>query len=396
SEALFKRHFGYTPYCKTKAPGVVELLGSFAGIVDGLALTIAIEKSLTISASPRLDGKVEIISSSFPNDVQRFWITENFTAQNLNWQDFIKSLIYQLHRHSAGVGGFNASIHSEVPIKVGFESSASLLCAMALTIRKLYPFRLTETGTMLYPPRRDRYGKVEPPNKKEKMSIAVLCKNSELTLAGEKADIIPELTSLFAKKYYAMCVDCRFNSYEYVPIFGEIAIVAFVIEELANSSLDYIADLRKLAIETSMALLTKSLRSVDLQYLKSCGKKLTQRQFNFAYHVASEIQRVIYAGKALEDGDFEQFGQYMIMSYESTKELIGFFPKELDLLVKLCLNQNGCYGSRAIVSRTPSTVISIVSADEYENFIKTVPKQFYEKTKLSVKTLICVPSDGAE
>lgn len=395
SELLFKKHFGYTPYCNTKAPGVVELLGSFAGTVDGLALTIAIDKSLTISSSPRVDGKVEIISSHYPDDIQTFWVSDSAVSQNSSWRDYIKSLINNLQKRGAGVGGFNAFIHSDLPVGAGFETSAALLCATALSIRKLYPFRLTETGTMLNPPKRDRYGKVAPPDKKEKLAIAALCKYSDFAISGQNNGVVAELTSLFAKRYYAMSVDSKFNSFEYAPVFGEIAIIAFIVEKSLSSGVDYCDYFKRLSVETAAALSTKSLRSVEINYLKSREKILKNHQFNFAYHIATEIQRVIYSVKALEDGDFEQFCQYLILSHQSVKERIGYIPVELDFLTELCLSHRGCYGSRMIVSRKPSTVISIVAANDYEDFIKTIPKQFYEKTNIVVKPIICAPSDCA-
>lgn len=396
SETLFKRHFGYTPFCKTRAPGCVELLGSFAGLCEGLVLTIAIEKTVEISAAPRLDGKVEIVSSNFPDDVQIFWISDDFTASKSRWEDYIKSVLKQLQKRGVGIGGFNASINSSLPMNTGFGSSTALLCAAALTLRKLYPFRLTEYGTMLYPPKRDRYGKVEPPNKNEKFAIATLCKNSENAFLSLKDDMISELTCLFGKKYYAVNIDCKFNSYEYAPLYGEIAIIAFISGNQNGLDSGKIEELRRLSQETAFALGVKSLRSIDMQYLKAKYKILNQKQYNFAHHIVSETQRVVYGVKALNDGDFEQFGQYMIMSYESAREKIGCFPEEINFLISLCLNQRGCYGARAIASRNHFTVIAIISSNHYENFLKTVPEQFFEKTKIPIKSLICVSANGAE
>src|SRR2546423_12166718 len=64
-QALFKRHFNYPSTHVVRAPGRLELLGNHTDYNQGLVMSLAVDKYVHIASSPRSDGKIEIVSSSF-------------------------------------------------------------------------------------------------------------------------------------------------------------------------------------------------------------------------------------------------------------------------------------------------------------------------------------------
>lgn len=392
---LFKKQFGFTPFHQTRSPAVVELLGGFAGIYDGLCIAIPIEKNVEVVASPRMDGKVEVVFSEAPQCKSSFRVSDNKHAFSVSLENYLKTVITKLHKREAAVGGFDAAVFSPMPISEFMGLIPSYLIAMTLTIRKLYPFRLTETGTMLHPPPRDKYGYVEPPSKNEKIAIAGLCSGIRKEFSAFNTDAISELTCLFGKKYHAVCVDCRHNSFEHIPVFGEIAIIVFKIKKEAEFKTREIEKIFSLNEKAKISLSTKSLRSVDLEYLKSRGKHLPQDEYDLAYYAIGEIQRVIFGERALEDGDFSQFGQYMIFSHESARDLLHIVPDDIERLFQISIEHKGCLGSRMICDGTASATVNIVLANYYQDFIHNVSSQFSRETGFEVEPIICVPSDSA-
>ena len=72
---LFRKEFGQTPTHLVRAPGRLELLGNHTDYNEGLVLSLAVDRYIEIAASPRLDGKIELISTSFP-EPEIFWSNE--------------------------------------------------------------------------------------------------------------------------------------------------------------------------------------------------------------------------------------------------------------------------------------------------------------------------------
>ena len=392
---LFRKRFGYTPFHQTRSPAVVELLGGFAGVYDGLSIAIPIEKNVEVVASPRTDGKVEILYSEKPEDKIAFRVSDTKPGKSDALTDYLKLLIERLHKREAAVGGFDTVVFSPFPLSGFMGLIPSYLVAMTLTIRKLYPFRLTDTGTMLHPPPRDKYGFVEPPSKSEKTAIAGLCSTIRKDYSVFDTDRISELTCLFGKKYHGVCVDCRFNSFAHVPMFGEIAIIVFRIKDDSVAKPLEIDKMISLNEKTKFSLSAKTLRSVDLEYLKSREKMLSRNEYDFAYYVVGEIQRVVFGKRALEDGDFEQFGQYMIFSHEAARDLLHIVPEATEKLFQISLEHRGCLGCRMICDKSGTATVNLVYANYYEEFIRDVLAEFNRETGLEAEPIICVPSDSA-
>src|SRR5713226_4096016 len=75
AQTLFKRRFSYTPTHIVRAPGRLELLGNHTDYNEGLVMSLAVNKYIHIATSPRMDGKIELVSTSFPSP-EKFWISE--------------------------------------------------------------------------------------------------------------------------------------------------------------------------------------------------------------------------------------------------------------------------------------------------------------------------------
>src|SRR6185369_11969843 len=103
-----------------------------------------------------------------------------------------------------------------------------------------------------------------------------------------------------------------------VPLSGDAAIVAC--ESGAQHQLtggEY-NERREQCEAAARKLGVKSLREVDLQRLTADKARLSQREYECAYHVVGEIQRVVFGERALNAGDLVQFGHYMLQSHESS------------------------------------------------------------------------------
>ena len=149
-QKLFKEKFAYTPTHVVRAPGRLELLGNHTDYNQGLVMSLAVDKYVFIASSPRSDGYVELVSSAFP-EREKFSISEFIKNPRNPWANYVKGVLEQLRKQNVYFGGFNAAIHGTLPIGAGMSSSAALEVAMASTVRQLYPYTITETGSTVPP-----------------------------------------------------------------------------------------------------------------------------------------------------------------------------------------------------------------------------------------------------
>src|SRR5215813_5852661 len=177
AQTVFKSHFGFTPPYLVRAPGRLELLGNHTDYNQGLVMSVAINRYVHIASSPRTDGKIELVSGAFPGR-ELFWISDLKKNPAVPWADYVKGVLEQLRGHGVNFSGFNAAIQGDIPIGAGMSSSAALEVATALTVRRLYPFTLTETRATL-PPKRNAKNELPPLGSAEKIFYARLCQAAE-------------------------------------------------------------------------------------------------------------------------------------------------------------------------------------------------------------------------
>ena len=388
---LFRKHLGYTPAHVVWAPGRLEVLGNHTDYNEGLVLSVAVDRYLQIAAAPRTDGKIELVSSAFPGR-EIFWISELKHNPAAPWADYVKGVLAQLRKRGVHFSGFSAAIHSTLPIGAGMSSSAALEIATALLVRQLFPYSLTELGASVPPPR-DRRGRLPRLETKEKLHLARLCQAAEIEFVGVNCGLLDQLSCLFGRAYHVMNIDCRFQSVHHAPMPGEAIVVcdSGVKHQLAAGGYN---ELREHCESAARALATKSLRSVELPWLKANRGQLNRREYDCAYHVVGEIQRVVFAEKALSDDDHRQFGQYMFLSHESSRDFLKNSCPELDLLVDLARAHPGCLGARLTGGGFGGATINLVAYHQAEDFMRHMARHYEQRTGRNLQPVVCQIVDG--
>ncbi len=390
---LFKRHFGHKPPHVVQAPGRLELLGNHTDYNAGLVMALAVDKYVYIAATPRTDGKVKLVTAAF-SDAEEFSISDLNRNPAAPWADYVKGVLEQLRRRGARVGGFNAAIDGTIPMGAGMSSSAALEVATALMIRRMYPFTLRD-GKLTEPPRTDEHGSLPELGAKEKMEIAKLCQAAENEFVGVKCGLLDQASSLFGKAHHAIELDFLSVTVDHAPMFGDIAIVTCnsgVKHQLVGGEYN---ELRELCESAAKKLGAKFLRSVDPKDLAARKDKLTEREYQCAYHVVGEITRVVHGERALRSGDFAQFGQFMFQSHESSRDYFKNSTNELDLLVELARGHSACLGARLTGGGFGGATINLVQRDGLKSFSDMMSRQYKERSGVEMTPLVCQIVDGA-
>ena len=391
-QSLFKRRFGHTPTHVVRAPGRLELLGNHTDYNEGLVMSLAVNKYIHIASSPRTDGRIELISGSFP-EPEKFWISEFKKNPAAPWANYVKGVLEQLRKRGVNFSGFNAAIHGDIPMGAGMSSSAALEVATALTGRQLFPFSLGETGATV-PPKRNRSGELPALAPAEKMLFAKACQAAENQFVGVQSGLLDQISSLFGKAWNVMSIDFRFLTVEHAPMIGEAIIVcnSGVKHELVGGEYN---ELRENCESAARKLGAKSLRSIEPKLLAANKSKLSQREFECAHHVVGEIQRVVFAERALDQDDHRQFGQFMFQSHESSRDFLKNSTRELDLLVELAKGHSACLGARLTGGGFGGATINLVHHHQAESFMEHMAAQYEQRTGIKLKPLLCQIVEGA-
>jgi len=391
-QTLFKKHFGYTPTHVVKAPGRLEVLGNHTDYNEGLVMSAAVDRYIFIASSPRTDGRIELVSSAFSGP-EKFWMSDLKPDPAAPWANYIKGVLAQLRLRGVNISGFNAAIHGTIPIGAGMSSSAALEVATALTMRRLYPFSLGESGATL-PPRRDARGDLPPLPSAERMHFAKLCLAAENQFVGVQCGILDQVSSLFGKAWNVINIDCRFLSVEHTPLIGEALVVCDTGVKHALVGGEY-NELRRNCDSAARKLRAKTLRSVELKYLQANQSALTPREYECAQHVVSEIARVVAAERALREDDHRQFGQYMFQSHESSRDCLRNSCEELDLLVELARRHPGCLGARLTGGGFGGATLNLVAYHQAESFMEHMRRGYEGRTGQKIEPTVCQVVDGA-
>jgi galactokinase len=391
-KGVFRKHFGFSPAHAVWVPGRLDLLGGETAAHEGLVLTAAINRFLFLAFSPRTDGRIELISSAIP-EAHKFWISRLVHSPTAPWTDYVKGMLVQLRKRGVHFNGFNAAIHSTIPPGLGMGSSAALTIAAALAVRQLSPYSLTELGAGL-PPARDRRGRLPPIPAREKHFLAGLCQAAEAEFVGSNCELPEPLAPLFGRAHHLLNIDCRFQTLTHTPLIGETLVVCDtgVRRETNVSEPAESRDHCHLALR---ALRAKSLRSVEVAYLKRRRADLNHREYACAYHVVGEIQRVVFAERALREDDHGQFGQYLFQSHESARDAFRIGSPEVELLMKLARAHPGCVGARSVDGSGEATV-NAVAYHQVEDFIRTITRQYEKRTGSRINPMVCQMVGGME
>jgi galactokinase len=391
-QTLFKRHFNFTPPHRVRAPGRLEVLGNHTDYNQGLVMAVAVDKYIHMASAPRSDGKIELISDSFP-DPEVFWMSDLKKNPAAPWADYCKGVLDQLRNRGVHFSGFNAAIAGDIPIGAGMSSSAALEVATALTVRRLYPFSLSESGATV-PPKRDEHGLVPPLPPQERIFLAKVCQAAENQFVGVRSGLLDQISCLFGKAWHVMSIDFQFITVQHEPLLGEAIIVCDSGVKHALVGGEY-NELRQNCEAAAQKLGAKSLRSVELRFLQANKSKLTPREFECAHHVVSEIARVAAAERALRDQDHRQFGQYMFQSHESSRDFLKNSTPELDLLVELARRHPACLGARLTGGGFGGATINLVAYHQAEDFMGMMAREYKQRSGHDLKPMVCQIVDGA-
>ena len=365
-----------TPARTYRAPGRVNLIGEHTDYNDGFVMPAAIEFSTFVTVSAREGRKLSLFSENFSEQVE-FDLDDPDPRPSGHWSDYPRGVAVTLERAGYRLSGASLRIRGEVPIGSGLSSSAAIEVAAC--------YALLDNSAL----------SVDP------VKMAKLCQRAENEFVGMRCGIMDQFVSCCGQAGKALMLDCRSLDYKLLPLPQEARLVICnTMVKHALAAGEY--NIRRAECEAGVRHFAQSLpnvralRDVNEADLKHYGNDLSEVIFRRCRHVITENARVLEAAKALERGDLEVFGRLMTASHHSLRDDYEVSCKELDVMVGLAQEVRGVYGARMTGGGFGGCTISLVNAENVEEFKRTVAQGYAEATGLVPEIYVCSAAEGAE
>lgn len=360
------------------APGRVNLIGEHTDYNEGFVLPMAIEKKIIMLGQLRNDRLVQVFDLGYKAEII-FSLDRLSPSKRDTWANYLMGVVDEIQKAGYPLQGVNLIFRSNIPQKAGLSSSAALEVVTALTMIKLNSLEI------------------------KSVEMAHLCRRAENNFVGVACGIMDQYVSLLGRKGHVLFIDCRTHDYELIP-FGEnnyqiVICDSKVRRGLINSEYNKRREECKRATEFfdhRLGFKVQSLRDVTIEEFKQYQEHLPETIARRTRHVISENYRVQASRGALEAGDYVKFGQLMIESHQSLKVNYEVSCKELDLLVKLALKQEGVLGARITGAGFGGCTVNLLKRENVNIFKKTIQKEYKKITGITTDTYVTIPADGAK
>ena len=208
----FARIYGRPPIWIAAAPGRVNLIGEHTDYNDGYVFPMAIERYTVIAADRSASGARLIrLHSTFSDKPAIIDLSRPLKPfAKGTWANYPLGVIAGFVGRKLDPGGFDALVHSTVPLGGGLSSSAALEVGMATLLE-------TITGK-----------KLEPVEK------ALLCQKAEHEFAGMPCGIMDQFISVMGRENRVMLLDCRSRQPDLVPMSDPSVAVLIINTNIAS------------------------------------------------------------------------------------------------------------------------------------------------------------------
>jgi galactokinase len=373
----FEEAFGRPPRWAAAAPGRVNVIGEHTDYNDGFVLPMAIERYTVIAAAPAAKGRNTLHLRSTQTDGTTVIDLDRplKPAPKGVWSNYPLGVVAGFLARGAKIGGFDALIHSTVPLGGGLSSSAALEVSTATLLE-------TVTGDKLDP-----------------VEKALLCQKAEHEYAGMPCGIMDQFISVMGKQDHLLLLDCRSRIPEMVPMTDPSVAVLItntnVKHELTGGGY---AKRRAQCEEAARVLGVASLRDATADMLEHARGKLEPLVWRRACHVITEIERTLHAAQEVRASNWPAVGQLMYASHCSLRDNYEVSCAELDAVVEIAQGlgpEGGVIGCRMTGGGFGGCTVALVRTEALPVISATIATQYEKRAGIKPSLFVSRPAAGA-
>ena len=356
-------------------------MGEHVDYNNGVVLPIAIDRRVWLVVRP-VDNRLIVLHALDLNQHITFSLDQlanriDLQGQSLpNWALYPAGVAWSLQNKGLSVSGIEAVYTSDIPIGAGLSSSAAVELSFAVLWQKLGGWEL------------------------DRMTLARLCQAGENLYVGVNCGLMDQFASGHGVAQHALWFDTRSLEWQPIPLPPDTVVIVAdsgVRRELAGSEYNN----RRAACENAVELLNQryqniqSLRDVSPEVLEQNKDLFTEEIYKRARHVVDEIERVKKACEFLMKDDAAGFGKLMIAGHKSLRDLYEVSCTELDALVEIACDLEGCFGARLTGAGFGGCTVNLVKKEHQEVFIEKLKNGYLQRMNRRAEVYVCKASRGA-
>jgi galactokinase len=357
--AFFEKSFGSAPQKVVLSPGRINIIGEHIDYNDGYVLPAAIDKVICFAFAKNNTKKSRIVAIDLNEDFE-IDLTQEITLSDVVWTNYIRGVIKQLQDNGFVFEGFNCVFSSNIPVGSGLSSSAALECGTIFGIKELFDLKI------------------------EKVDISLLGQKAEHWV-GINCGIMDQFSSVHGLENKVIKLDCNTLDFEYHNAdFKDYSLVLFD-SNVKHSLFTSEYNTRRIECEQGLAIIkenfpaVKSFRDCTEEQLLSIQDKLSATVFKRVHYVVKEINRVIKACEALDNGNIELLGQLLFETHYGLSQEYEVSCAELDMLVDTAKADDAIIGSRLMGGGFGGCTINLIKKG-HENEVKSKFSNLYLDT----------------
>jgi galactokinase len=319
---------------RADAPGRVNLIGEHTDYNQGFVLPVVIPLATVVDLEPRGDRVVRAESHGFAS------ITYSIGDEKREggWGDYVRGVTWALAKAAQTLGGFQASIRSDIPPGAGLASSAALEVALLRAIRDAFGLSLDD------------------------LSLALVAHRGENDFVGARVGTMDQLAASLGRQGEALFIDTRTNEVQPIPFPSSMALIV-IDSGIAHQHATGGYNARRTECEDAARLIgvpaLRDATDADVARLERTRPDLAAR----ARHVVTENARVNAFVTALRARDIAACGLLLDASHRSLRDDFAVSLPAIDALVELLRGQPGVFGARLVGGGFGGSVLAIAAPE---------------------------------
>ncbi len=363
------------------SPGRVNLLGEHVDKNGGKVLPLAINRSIKLTAEPRNDQVLCLhaldMDQSVVINLNNLDAKVDTSGNPLpGWALYPTGVAWSLKNAGFEVSGIDCKYSSDIPIGAGLSSSAAVEVGFAVLWQSVSGWQM------------------------DRLTLAQYCQKAEVEYANVNCGLMDQFACANGVEGHAVLLDTRSLEYKPVPLPRNTAIV--IADSSVRRTLVASAYNERVAdCKAAVAIVQKkrpsicSLRDISVVEFEKLKNQMPEAVYLHARHVVGEIERVDQAILYLEAGDSEMFGKIMFETHASLRDFYEVSCPELDLLVDLASEHQGCIGARLTGAGFGGCTVNLVEKEKVDEFIQYLSTEYTNRTKKKAAVFSTLAMQGA-
>ena len=345
------------------SPGRLNLIGEHTDYNGGHVFPCALSMGTYACVKKRQDGNFRFYSLNVESAGVITADEYSFNPlEDKQWASYLKGVIWAFRKRGYSLPeGLDLVLYGNIPNGSGLSSSASLEVLMGSILKEMYGLKLSLP------------------------EIALIGQYSENNYNGMNCGIMDQFASAMGKKDHAIFLDTATLEFSYAPLVLTDYALIITNTNKKHKLIGSAYNDRRRESEEALEILQKYAE------IKTLGDLSDEEFFRLeekledpiirkrAKHAVLENNRTIAAKKALEDGDYHEFGRLMNLSHVSLRDDYEVSCEESDLLCETAWTLPYVLGSRMTGGGFGGCTVSLVKREKMKDFEEELQKVYEPK-----------------